>query len=346
MTYYPPRQIPVQNLESYRHQAMRNYQQDQEKNRIRRCANSIGLTLIINRVFYLLLSLFSGILLLMLGFIEIDFAGQIQEMDLIGSTLVSMLIYSVCLFVPFFIFLKLRKESFNRVFPFEKVGGKNCALLVVAGIGICMGVNFQTSLMLTAGEMVGIHFPLPESPYENSLAYVLVSAGGTALLPALLEEFVFRGAILGSLRRFGDSFAVIVSAVLFSLSHFYLPQLPLALMVGLAMGFVVVKTNSLLPVLFIHFFNNLFSVLMEALSYNIDQLSYLLVYFGAVALLIAGGILAVFALAKSGFITFPARGKFALPLKKRVGAFCSSGGMICIFILLGFCIILGTAGIL
>ena len=55
---------------------------------------------------------------------------------------------------------------------------------------------------------MGIHIPLPESPYENTVSYIIVSVLTTALLPALLEEFAFRGVILGSLRRFGDGFAV------------------------------------------------------------------------------------------------------------------------------------------
>lgn len=147
-------------------------------------------------------------------------------------------------------------ESISNLLPFEKVGGRVTALLVLAGVGICMSLNIQTSMMLTIGEIVGIHIPLPESPYENTVSYIIVSVLTTALLPALLEEFAFRGVILGSLRRFGDGFAVIISAMLFGITHFYITQIPMAFILGLVMGFIVVKTNSLLPGILIHFFNN------------------------------------------------------------------------------------------
>ena len=163
-----------------------------------------------------------------------------------------MIIYSVMLLFPFLILAKTGDESISNLLPFEKVGGRVTALLVLAGVGICMSLNIQTSMMLTIGEIVGIHIPLPESPYENTVSYIIVSVLTTALLPAL-EEIRFPGRILGSLRRFGDGFAVIISAMLFGITHFYITQIPMAFILGLVMGFIVVKTNSLLPGILIHF---------------------------------------------------------------------------------------------
>ena len=131
--------------------------------------------------------------------------------------------------------------------------------MVLAGVGICMSLNIQTSMMLTIGEIVGIHIPLPESPYENTVSYIIVSVLTTALFTSpFWRNFAFRGVILGSLRRFGDGFAVIISAMLFGITHFYITQIPMAFILGLVMGFIVVKTNSLLPGILIHFFNNFF----------------------------------------------------------------------------------------
>ena len=41
----------------------------------------------------------------------------------------------------------------------------------------------------------------------------------TAVLPALVEEMVFRGYILGALRPQGDGLAIVFSAVFFGLLH-------------------------------------------------------------------------------------------------------------------------------
>lgn len=346
--YYPPyQQMPPQDLRNYR-RPMPTYEQYEEKNQIRKCANRIGLTLIGNRFFYLLLSFFSSVFLLLLGLMSIDVMKGTYQFDLTGMTIFSMIIYSVCFFFPFLILAKAGKESMNRLFPFEKVGGATTALLVLVGVGVCMSLNLQTSMMLTVGEIVGIHIPLPESPFENSAPYIVVSVLTSALLPALLEEFAFRGVILGSLRRFGDGFAVIVSAALFGMTHFYITQIPMAFILGLVIGFIVVKTNSLLPGILIHFFNNFFASAIDALSYNVSQGIYIFIFYIATYLLIGIGLLCVWRLSKSpkGLVSFPDRAKSAFPLKKRVGIFCSSGVMISAFVLFGLCIILATIGVL
>ena len=345
--YYPPYQPMQKDLRNYHH-SMLTYQEIEEKNQIRRCANRIGLTMIGNRFFYLLLSIFSGFFLLLLGLMSVDINSGTAEYDLTGMTLFSMIIYSVCFLFPFLILAKTGKESMSQLLPFEKVGAKVTALLVLAGVGICMSLNIQTSMMLTIGEIVGIHIPLPESPYENTIPYIAVSVLTTALLPALLEEFAFRGVILGSLRRFGDGFAVIISALLFGATHFYITQIPMAFILGLVMGFIVVKTNSLLPGILIHFFNNFFASAIEALSYNISPKLYILIFYLATYLLLGIGILCVLKLSKSetGLISFPERPKSVFTLKKRVAIFCSSGVMISAFVLFGLCIILGSIGVL
>lgn len=346
--YYPPyQQMPPQDLRNYR-RPMPTYEQYEEKNQIKRCANRIGLALIGNRFFYLLFSYFSSLLLVWIGLMSVNYANGAITYDLTGTTLFSMIIYSVCFFFPFLILTKAGKESMNRLFPFEKVGGATTALLVLVGVGVCMSLNLQTSMMLTVGEIVGIHIPLPESPFENSAPYIVVSVLTSALLPALLEEFAFRGVILGSLRRFGDGFAVIVSAALFGMTHFYITQIPMAFILGLVIGFIVVKTNSLLPGILIHFFNNFFASAIDALSHNVSQGIYILVFYIATYLLIGIGLLCVWKLSKSpkGLVSFPDRAKSAFTLKKRVAIFCSSGVMISAFVLFGLCIILGTIGVL
>ena len=93
------------------------------------------------------------------------------------------------------------------------------------------------------------------------------------------------------------------------------------------MGFIVVKTNSLLPGILIHFFNNFFAAGIDALSHNLSPKLYILIFYVATYLLLGIGILCVLKLSKSknSLISFPERAKCVLPLKKRVAVFCSSG---------------------
>ena len=92
-----------------------------------------------------------------------------------------------------------------------------------------------------------------------------------AVAPALIEEFLFRGVIMGSLLRFGKPFAIFTSALVFGLVHGNLVQIPFAFMVGLVIGAMVVETNSIWTGVIIHFINNFISLCLDYLSRVIDE---------------------------------------------------------------------------
>ena len=66
-----------------------------------------------------------------------------------------------------------------------------------------------------------------------------------AVLPPIFEEIAFRGILMQSLRRFGDGFALLVSALLFGLFHLNMIQAPYAFLLGLWFGYLVLRTGSL-----------------------------------------------------------------------------------------------------
>ncbi len=92
---------------------------------------------------------------------------------------------------------------------------------------------------------------------------------GSCLMPALFEEFLFRGLLLGSLRRSLDkNMAIAVTAGLFTLMHMYyewyvllFSLLPLAVFLGYA------RTNSgsIWTGVALHFLNNAASVALPLL---------------------------------------------------------------------------------
>lgn len=85
-----------------------------------------------------------------------------------------------------------------------------------------------------------------------------------ALVGPVVEELVFRGAVLHTLRERGDWFALVVSSVLFALMHGNLPQALFALPVGLLLGYVALN-HSVQWAIALHVFNNL--VLGEGLAW-------------------------------------------------------------------------------
>jgi membrane protease YdiL (CAAX protease family) len=79
-----------------------------------------------------------------------------------------------------------------------------------------------------------------------------------AVLPALGEEFMCRGLLLACLRpRWGNVAAVIGQAIVFALLHFDPVQSTVALLTGIVLGMVRLRTGSLWPCVLAHLLNNL-----------------------------------------------------------------------------------------
>jgi membrane protease YdiL (CAAX protease family) len=108
--------------------------------------------------------------------------------------------------------------------------------------------------------------PMPELMEEllamlatrDLLTFLMVGITGP-----VLEEVLFRGIILeGFLRRYKPGKAIFWSAFLFGLFHLNPWQFIPGFLIGLLMGYIYLKTRSLIPVILVHVANNSFSWLI------------------------------------------------------------------------------------
>ncbi len=92
------------------------------------------------------------------------------------------------------------------------------------------------------------------------------------IIGPLVEEIVFRGLILrGLLGHTRPWAAIFVSAVLFALMHFNPAQLPVALALGLALGWIYMRTRSLGLCFLGHGVNNLSASLPMDIPFLVDN---------------------------------------------------------------------------
>lgn len=87
-----------------------------------------------------------------------------------------------------------------------------------------------------------------------------------ALLPAVVEEFIFRGLIFNGYKRRNPLMAVLLSAFLFGLLHMNINQFSYAFVMGVIFALLAYATGSLLPSILGHFIINGTSVLMTHMS--------------------------------------------------------------------------------
>ena len=188
------------------------------------------------------------------------------------------IVYSMLLFtLPFIIVFKSFGERISSLVSFKKVG-KTAVPLFFMGIAVCAFANISASLASGIFESFGFNYNVDYGKSPDGVFGFLLSFLATAVVPALLEEFAFRGIVLGYLRRFGDAFAIIVSSVLFGIIHGNFEQMPFAALIGFMLAFTVVKTGSLRVAVAIHFFNNFQSVLFDYPLSGLTQSKQNLIY--------------------------------------------------------------------
>lgn len=104
---------------------------------------------------------------------------------------------------------------------------------------------------------------MPELPNlaEAEFDMVLKDRWGyfvVGLLAPLAEELVFRGAVLRALLRWKSNpwVGIVISALLFALIHMNPAQMPHAFLVGLLLGWMYYRTDSIVPGVVFHWVNN------------------------------------------------------------------------------------------
>lgn len=131
---------------------------------------------------------------------------------------------------------------------------------------------------------------LPESLQEDVMAsvfelllsrpegYIIIG-----IIAPVIEEIVFRGAILNHLINIGETEenrlfsshteakGIVVTAALFSLVHMNPAQMPHAFVIGLLLGWMYCRTKSVLPGIIYHWVNNTTAFV---LAYIFPQLPY------------------------------------------------------------------------
>lgn len=94
-----------------------------------------------------------------------------------------------------------------------------------------------------------------------------------AVVPAVLEEFMFRGVFAGYYREKGILTAALLSGLVFGLFHLNFNQFGYAFALGVAFALLLEGTGSIFYGMFAHFLINGFSVIITALSDKILPLT-------------------------------------------------------------------------
>lgn len=240
------------------------------------------------------LSLFSAVILY---FVHVC-VSDISFGSVIASKLVSTVFAALRLLVPAFVFLCMQKRSgFEKMViekPFDRSPAPSIRITFVA-----------FALVFVFGVFYSMAFPNAGSAYSfDDPVLAVITLISAVIVPAFLEEYLYRELFCRELTVYGHLFAIIGSALFFGLMHFSYYSFPYAFICGLVIGFVYLKTGSVKYTVALHLANNLLSYILSIVGSLTDGETYFRVLMVTVVVICAVALPTMCFLIPSSFVKF------------------------------------------
>ncbi len=297
-----------------------------EKNEQRKVAGAVGLSLL---ALFAVMFGWSFVYMRIMGNIGFDylFIAKTLENPAVNE-LVQIAVSTIMFIVPTFVFLRATHEKAYKVIDFAPPQMKNKAWFIVAALGFCMFASQVSNFMANIFSAFGFTFPSMERELPTGVLGFILVVLSTAVFPALLEEFMMRGAVLGVLRKFGDGFAVIASSLVFAFMHASLIQFAFAFLVGVVLGFVTIKSKSIWLAIIIHAANNFISVVFSYLEFYLSTLELNTVFCIFLLIIFALSVLATVKISKDKAFLKLEKAETEATQAKKIGWFLASPWMV------------------
>lgn len=223
---------------------------------------------------------------LLLDLLELTYFPAFME---IAEELFLTGLYFVAFLLPYLLYANLCGFQL-RMIPHRRVHRP----VLLSCTGLAMGAShlglILTAVLLLVASLFGLNPPdLPIIFPTTPIAWILMVLNMT-VLPAVVEELIFRGIVLHSLRPFGNLPALLISSLFFGLMHRNMLQFSHAFVLGLVLGYVVIQTGSVYTGMFIHFINNLIAVLLSVAAEHMNPIAVGLLSFTQLVLYLCAAI--------------------------------------------------------
>lgn len=267
------------------------------KKNLIRTSSLIGKALIID---YIL-----NIVIIVLGEIMLD-AFRNSGVSLNYESLSTLNDYSVTIISEILVYIWLIKktkiQSINILYKKEKLSNNIWKYIIFLFTAQLIGTLCYLLIQLISIPF-GISWGVSELEFPTASVFdIIIYTIFVCIAAPVVEELLFRGAILKSLLPYGSKFAIIISSVIFGFVHGNFQQIPFALLAGLVFGYVAVKTDSLFYTIILHIINNSCSVAYE-LFYNVATDIVMNIVLIIIMIIGLAGLIIIFQDRKEIFIT-------------------------------------------
>lgn len=135
-------------------------------------------------------------------------------------------------------------------------------IAIAAAQVVNIAMNIITAILTLLG--VELHQIIPGT-VPSVMGFVTTSISFLIYAP-IMEELLFRGAILHNSKKYGEAFAIVMTSLFFGLYHANYLQSFYTFALALVLGYITVKAESIIPAIIAHFSFNLIGTLATIFS--------------------------------------------------------------------------------
>lgn len=175
----------------------------------------------------------------------------------IVPTWFSLIESQLLIIIPVLCFVVFQKINIIKCLPYKPLKPMDALLALLFGyslIPLMLLLNY-ISMLFSTNKIQQVTSGLMEYPFLVQLFFI-------AVIPAFVEEFVFRGIFYHSYRKNGIFGAAILSGFIFGIVHLNINQFVYACVLGIIFALLVEATGSMFASMIAHFAINSYSIIM------------------------------------------------------------------------------------
>lgn len=182
-----------------------------------------------------------------------------EKIPWLKSMAVNAISGEVGMILPAVIYLFIRKENWREQLGVHKIKISTFFLLIIFSYMIMPLMNVLSAVtMLFSKNVIGDTLQQMTGTYSSFSSLIII-----ALIPCLLEEFMYRGFVYGTYARYNKRFGIFLSGLLFGLVHMNINQFAYAFAMGMIFAMLIEATGSVWSPVIVHFCINGTSVMMQ-----------------------------------------------------------------------------------
>ena len=203
-----------------------------------------------------LLILFVFIMTIVVRVFDLTAGGSASE--IFARTIVSQIVIFA---LPGLFYARTRSDNYFKNIPISAMIPSRALFLIYTLIVLVVGsMLIQFAVFALGGSEYSVSTTgqeLFEISEQSGFVYVLLALG---VVPAICEEFVFRGILLHEYAPYGKFCAITVSALAFAMLHFSVSGFLSYFFCGIVLGVAYYVTQNLFITILLHFISNMCSI--------------------------------------------------------------------------------------